>query len=289
MNSYSAALKAGVLLAAGALGAVTTWAETVFAVTEKHELIRFNSERPGQVLDRRALTGLASNEQLVAMDFRVARGVLYALADSGRLYTVDTQGARLIAVAPAAPQAWPVVGQITGLDFNPTVDRIRVVTSSGQNMRLHPDTNAVVDADPGQAGLQLDGALQFAADDANVGRTPMVAGVAYTYNKKDEKITTNYAIDRSLGALLMQGSREGVVPSVSPNTGQLRTVGALGTGALAQAHFDISDVANTALVAAKLTMDAPTHLYQIDLERGRARELGVVGTGELLRGLAIEP
>lgn len=263
--------------------------ETVYAVTEHMELIRFKSDRPGEVLERRALSGLAPGDQLRGIDYRVARGVLFALADSGRLYTLDTAQARLTPVAASAPQPWPLKGRVMGVDFNPTVDRIRVVSSAAQSLRLHPETNAVVDGDPSQAGLQLDGALHYVAADRHVGRTPDIAGVAYTYNKKDEKITTNYAVDRALGALLMQGSAEGALPVVSPNTGQLRTVGLLGTGPLSEVHFDISDMANTALLAARLAGQTQTRLYQIDLGSGRAAEMGRIGNGERLLGLAIEP
>lgn len=278
-----------VLLTACAIPTATLPQETVYAVTERHELIRFKSDRPSQVLERRALSGLLPGDSLRGIDYRVARGVLFALADSGRLYTLDTNEARLTPVVAAAPQPWPVNGQVVGFDFNPTVDRIRVVSSSGQNLRLHPQTNAVVDGDAAQAGLQLDGPLRYTSDDRHAGRKPDLAGVAYTYNKKDEKITTNYAIDRALGALLVQGSVEGVTPAVSPNTGQLRTVGLLGTGALDDGHFDISDVANTALLAARPTGQGQTRLYLLDLGTGRARDLGVLAGGERLRGLAIEP
>ncbi len=263
--------------------------ETVHAVTERHELIRFQAGRPGQVLERRPLGGLLPGDSLQGIDYRVARGVLYALADSGRLYTVDTAQARLQPVASAAPVPWPVRGGVTGFDFNPTVDRIRVVSGSGQNLRLHPETNAVVDAKPDWPGLQLDGALHYGSGDPHAGRKPELAGVAYSYNQQDEKLTTNYAIDRGLGALLMQGSAEGALPIVSPNTGALRTVGLLGTGALDEAHFDLSDIANTALLAARPAGQTQTRLYLLDLVSGRATPIGVIGSGERLRGLAIEP
>ena len=291
MHLYRRSLTMGLalLLAACAAPLARVPQETVHAVTERLELISFKPGQPDVVLQRRALSGLASGEALRGLDYRVARGILYAVSDRGRLYTVDIAQARLQPVAAAAPQPWPVQGQVTGLDFNPTVDRIRVVSSSAQSLRLHPDTNAVVDARPDEPGLQIDGALHYVPGDRHAGRTPDIAGVAYTYNKKDEKITTNYVIDRALGTLVMQGSAEGVQPMISPNTGQLRTVGLLGTGPLAEAHFDISDVANTALLAARGVGQSVTRLYQVDLASGRARELGVVGRGERLLGLAIEP
>jgi hypothetical protein len=277
------------LLTACALPTAPLPQDTVHAVTRQHELIRFKADRPQQLIERRALSGLAPGDSLRGIDYRVARGVLFALADSGRLYTVDMAQARLVPVAASAPEPWPVQGGVSGFDFNPTVDRIRVVSGSGQNLRLHPQTNAVVDGDAAQPGVQLDGALRYVASDRHAGRTPDIAGVAYTYNQKDEKITTNYAIDRALGALLMQGSAEGAEPVVSPNTGQLRTVGLLGTGPLAEAHFDISDIANTALLAARPAGQTQTRLYRLDLASGRATEIGLIGQGEALAGLAIEP
>lgn len=277
------------LLSACAVPTTQLAQDTVYAVTRQHELVRFKADRPHHLLDRRALSGLAAGDSLRGIDYRVARGVLYALAASGRLYTVDTAQARLVPVAAKAPEPWPVQGSVTGFDFNPTVDRIRVVSSSAQSLRLHPETNAVVDSNPAQTGLQIDGALFYIAGDRHAGRSPELAGVAYTYNKTNEKITTNYAIDRALGALVMLGSAEGVEPVVSPNTGQLRTVGLLGTGALAEAHFDISDIANIALLAARPVGQQVTRLYQVDLASGRATELGVIGQGEALAGLAIEP
>lgn len=262
---------------------------TVYAVTADHALIRFSAAQPGVVQSRQPLQGLPAGEQVRGIDFRVARGVLYALTSSGRLYTVNTDTAQLTPVAAAAPSPWPVQGEITGFDFNPTVDRIRVISATGQNLRLHPDTGAVVDAQPDQPGLQLDGALQYVAGDPQAARRPDMAGVAYTYNHRDEKLTTNYVIDRGLGLLVMQGSAEGVQPVVSPNTGQLRTVGPLGLGPLSDVAFDIADVDNTALLAARAPGGGPTRLYRLDLARGQAQWLGVVGQGERLLGLAIAP
>jgi hypothetical protein len=68
----------------------------------------------------------------------------------------------------------------------------------------------------------------------------------------------------------MQGSREGETPVVSPNTGQLRTVGSLGLGPLTDASMDISDVNNTALAAVRTAGNPKTQLHLIDLNTGHA-------------------
>jgi hypothetical protein len=213
---------------------------------------------------------------------------MFALGSSGRVFTVDVDSGALKPVGDA-PFALALEGERFGFDFNPAADRIRIVSDRGQNLRAHPETGALVDFKPDTEGLQPDGALAFRSDDANAGRTPRVIAAAYTYNNDNEKLTTNFAIDGELGALVRQGSVEGVEPVVSPNSGQLSTVGALGVAGISDAHFDISDVTNTAL-AALTTRDAPTPtLYRIDLATGQASAIGTIGNGEPLRGIAIEP
>lgn len=262
--------------------------ELVVAVTASHELITFNAGQPDRILERRTVTGLAAGERLVGIDFRVARGVLYALSQTGRLYTLDIPTGALKPVG-AAPAVLALNGAAFGFDFNPAADRIRVVSNTGQNLRLHPDTGAAVDGDAAVDGVQPDPALRYAASDANARRAPDIAGAAYTYNTQDSKLTTNYAIDRALGVLVMQGSREGATPVVSPNTGQLRTVGALGLGPLTDVAFDIADVGNTALIAVRTPTDTQTRLHLVDLATGVAKPLGRVGEGAPLLGMAIEP
>ena len=261
--------------------------ETVLAVTHDHQLIRFNAGQPRRILERKPLQGLPAGDPLVGIDFRVARGVLYGLSRQGLLFTIDTASGRLTRVG-SQPLALPLEGTDFGFDFNPAADRIRVVSGSF-NLRLHPDTGAAVDADAAAPGVQPDARLAYGAGDVNAGRTPDLVSAGYTYNKQDEKLTTNFALDRALGTLVMQGSREGVQPVVSPNTGRLTTVGALGLGAFADAAFDISDLSNAAYAAIRVQASGPTQLYRVDLASGRAQRVGTVDDGRPLRGLAIEP
>ncbi len=272
------------LLAATLLAACATTAEpegpprkeTVFAVTDAAELIQFNAGQPRRILARKPLQGLPAGDKLVGLDYRVSRGVLFALSASGRLYTLDTGTAALSPVGQAAPVA--LQGSSIGVNFNPVADRIRVVSDSGQNLRLHPETGAVAATDP---------ALAYAPGDARQGQAPRLAAAAYTYNKQNDKLTTNYAIDRANGSLVTQGTVEGVVPAVSPNTGVLRSVGPLGTGPLDAAALDIADTDNAALAA--LRQGGRTRLHLVNLATGAATALGTVGDGRALWGMAIEP
>ena len=261
--------------------------ESIVAITEGGKLVRFNAGQPQRVSVVGAVTGLAGNERLVGIDYRVARGVLFGLGSSGRLYTIDAKTAAATPVG-AAPLAIALAGGEFGFDFNPVVDRIRIVSNTGQNLRAHPDTGAAIDGDANSAGVQPDGVLAYAAADKNAGQPPRVVGAAYTYNKQNDKITTNYALDATTGSLVTQGSMEGATPAVSPNTGQLFTVGSLGVGRFQRAGFDISDVNNAAFASLNHDEASATRFYEIDLATGKARLIGTVG-GELLRGIAIEP
>lgn len=258
---------------------------TVHAVTASHELITFRAHEPQKILRRQPLSGLAAGEQVLGIDYRVARGVLYALGSSGRLYTVDTGTGRLTPVG-AAPLGQPLPAARVGFDFNPAADRLRIVADTGLNWRAHPDTGALVDGNADLPGWQPDGALRYAPGDAQAGTSPRIVAAGYTYNKTDSKLTTNYAIDLAAQQLVVQGSIEGAVPVVSPNTGLLRSVGPLGVPGVVDASFDIADIDNTAVAA--LQTDR-CRLYHVDLQTGRARLIGLVDAGGPLRGLAIEP
>lgn len=253
--------------------------EVLWLLNQANQLIKVNPSAPDKILEQKALTGLAQGETLQGIDYRVAYGVLFALSDKGQLYTINTGTGALTAVGAPLPAGTLQQGQF-GFDFNPAADRIRVVNDKGQNLRLHPVTAELASTDP---------TLQYAPGDSHHGKTPAVTAAAYTYNQQDSKITTNYAIDIAAGNLLTQGTKEGTTPAVSPNTGQLFTVGSLGLAALQQVSFDISDLSNIGLVAASTAAEPASTLYQIDLSSGKTKKLGTLADGSALAGIAIEP
>lgn len=264
--------------------------EEIVAVSASNQLLRFNAGQPQQARERRPLAGLAEGETLLGIDYRVARGELYALGASGQLYRIDVAAARATAIGtPVTLPPASTTNPEWGFDFNPTVDRIRVVNDAGWNLRLHPDTGAVVDTDANAPGPQFDGRLAYDAGDINAGKPANVVAAAYSYNKLNDKITTNYALDGALGLLLHQGTKEGVSPMVSPNTGRLFTVGSLGIGAFAHATFDISDITPTAYAGVRAAGARATRWHRVDLTTGRATFIGTVGGGEPLVGAAIDP
>jgi Domain of unknown function (DUF4394) len=277
--------------------------ETVFATTSRNELISFNAGRPGVILTRAALTGMQPGERLAGIDFRPANGKLYGLGTTFRLYIIDSATGAATIVS-SGTQWFKLLGTEIGFDFNPIVDRIRVVSDRGENLRLHPDTGAVVDADPARNGLQIDVTLRYDDEDQNAGRLPRITGAAYTNSGvNDAKATTNYAIDAILGVLVTQGQREGTSPAyppATPNTGLLFTVGALGVQPDGAVSFDIAHgaasgaasktgIGGTAFASFIPLGKNTTHLYQINLATGAATEVGIIDRGEPVTGIAIQP
>ena len=261
---------------------------SVWLLTSQQRLIQVDANRPGAPLQERAVTGLPAGDALVAIDYRVARGVMYGVGRSGVLYTLTpaTGQAQAVSGTPAL-QGLPT-GPV-GFDFNPVADRIRVVTASGMNLRLHPDTGAMVDFDAQAPGTQPDPELSFAAGDVHAGQRPQVAAAAYTYNTQNDKLTTNYVIDRQLALLAIQGSREGAQPVVSPNLGVLKTVGPLGSQPEGEIAFDISDIDNVALASWQTVQRPAATLYRLNLDTGAATLLDTLPTTDRVIGLAIEP
>lgn len=261
---------------------------SVWLLTDHQHLIQIHAAHPQRALQQRPITGLRPGDELVGIDYRVARGTLYGLARSGSLYILDPHTGAARAVNPQA-EVQALTSSAVGFDFNPAADRIRVVQSNSGNHRLHPDTGQAIDFDTHVSGWQADPNLRYAPNDRHAGQTPDVIASAYTYNNQDSNLTTNFVIDRRLGTLALQGSREGEHPVVSPNLGTLRTLGALGLGDLTEVSFDIADINNVAIAVVRTRTTSLPRLVRIDLQTGAGQWLGTVAGGHTVVGLAIEP
>ena len=263
--------------------------EVVWAVTEQHELVQLRAVQPERLLQRRPLTGLASGEAVLGLDFRTRPHgpTLYAWSSAGRLDVLGTASAALRAVSPPAGGGILSSAQLPhGVEVDPVQDQLRVIDATGRNWRVDLDTGIAIDADPARPGLQPDGRLVFAQRDWNAEATAQLLASAHSHHGG---ASTAFAIDRSTGSLVSQGSRAGARPVVSPNFGRLYTVGPLGLAPLQDAAFDMAPRSQVALAAIRTTPEPRTGLYHINLDNGQARWLGWVGDGTALRGLAIQP
>lgn len=274
-KTTSALVTAGALVAT-VLAATPATAGThrgggLLVLTESGVLSQYDARLPLVPRSKVRVTGLGG-DKLVGLDVRPATGAVYAIGRRGQLYTVDRHtGAATKVGVPVT-----LTGYAVGFDFNPTVDRIRVVTDTGQNLRLHPDTGALAATDT---------PLAYAPGDRAAGRTPTVAASGYTNSGAGATTTALFGIDSRTDALVLQGSVPGATPVVSPNTGQLFTVGRLGLNVSELNGFDIAGVAAStghdpadyrAVAAVRTSGVGLSLLVDIDLRSGRASVASVL-------------
>lgn len=255
---------------------VKAQAELIYGLTNFQQLVTFESTgstRP--ILTTTALPGFSIlGEFLIGIDVRPATGQLYGLSSLNNLYTINpaTGVSKRIGTTPIAGLS----GNAKALDFNPTVDRIRVLSSNGENLRVHPDTGAIAFTDT---------PLQFAAGDANAGDTPRVVNGAYTNSIAGATTTTLYDLDSLNDVLVTQNP---------PNNGTLNTVGLLGFDLVDSGGFngfDISGATGLAYLVGNNNFGAGLAvniLYSVNLTTGAATSLGpVTGIGGSFRDIAV--
>ena len=243
-------------------------AEVLAGVSANGRLVLFSSDNPRDVAVVK-VKGLQRQEKILGLDVRPATGQLYALGSSSRIYTVDflTGMATAVGSGPFSP---PLNGSRFGFDFNPTVDRIRIVSDSGQNLRAHPDTGAIV---------AMDGNLAYATNDSGFGSTPFITAATYINNDTDPATgTVLYDIDAPRNALVIQNP---------PNAGTLVTVGSLGVNITGDVGFDVagSDGTAYASLVSKEDYSERAGLYAIDLTTGAAKFMGRIGGPKPLTSL----
>ena len=246
---------------------------------EKNNGIEVTAKSAGRI------TGLQEGERILGIDIRPANGAIYVLGSSSRLYVLQPGEKKTIqAVAVGGQFAIQLRGTFFGFDFNPTVDRIRVVSDDDLNLRINPNDGTVVDSD-GDAtnGTQGDGELTYGS---SIDIDPNVVGAAYTNSDNDANTgTTLYYID-SLQSTL--------VTSADPNSGELTTVGSLGpvVDTSASLSFDIvtQNGTNTALATFRTAQDPKKiSLAQIDLTTGAATFVSRIKSDEQITSIALFP
>jgi hypothetical protein len=224
----------------------TAHAELIVGLTAQNALVSFDSATPGTVNTIGAITGLTAGDTLVGIDRRPQlgpnNGRLYGLGvnfavGTARIYLLDTNSAAAtlvssLAADPAdatAPTPFTTVaGTSFGVDFNPTVDRLRIVSNTGQNLRMNVDNGLV----------QLDVPLAYTGGDPNTGDAPVVVGVAYANNVGGALTTTLRGVD-------IGQDPDALVIHANPNGGVLQTALSLPFNSTGDLGYDISGLSGT--------------------------------------------
>ncbi|GAB3835807.1 DUF4394 domain-containing protein [Hymenobacter jeollabukensis] len=196
-------------------------AQVVFGLSGT-DLTSVNLASPATSQTRTAITGVTAGQTLVGLDFRPATGELFALGydattagNNARLYVINQTTAVATPVGAAAVRLdLGGASERIGFDFNPTVDRIRVVSTNDKNYRLNPITGGIAAPDTD---------LAFVAGDANAGQNPYIGAASYTNSFIGAASTTLYYIDEQRSVL---------VRSDNPNGGTLTTTVPIAPSAL---------------------------------------------------------
>lgn len=250
-------------LLASCTGAVANAAD-ISVISSSNQIVTVNSASPSTVVRTTAITGLAPGQTIVAFDARPAAGgrIFYGISNTGQLYSINAMTGAASAVGnPIALQ-----GTAFALDFNPTADRIRLISNTGQNLRINPENGSVV----------VDRPLNILIG----GQMVPVAGhtaAAYSNNFAGATSTTLFVINTQTGLLEIQNL---------PNEGTLVTVGGLGGNAAGTVSgFDISITGENRVSVAQ---NGVTNVYSVNLETGAATFVGTISNG-IFQGLAYAP
>lgn len=197
-------------------------------LTMTGELIWFDVASPETLVHSVEITGVESEDMLIGIDYRPATHDLYAISENSFLYWIDTDTGEATMVGEEAFDP-ALESPMLGFDFNPTVDLVRIDVSTGQNLRLDPETGLVGVTDDGDQ--MIDGDIMYAEGDEFEGMDARVVAAGYTSNVDGSESTSLYVLDAENNTLAIQDP---------PNDGLLNTVVVLDVNVSEATAFDIA-------------------------------------------------
>ena len=241
------------------------------------QLVTFDTATPGTIIETTKVRGLSRGDTLAAIDFRPATAELFGVGTAGGVYRVDLGSGTATRVG--SPTAPVIPSTPFDADFDPVSDRLRIVGSDDQNVRVDPTSGASTP----------DSATAFAATDPSAGVDPNVAALAYTNNRAGASASTTYGIDTTTNSLITLGSSNGT--PVSADAGQVFTAGALGVDPVIVGGMDIETsedgTANVAYAVFQTAERQPAQLLTINLGTGAATPVGNIGNRRKLIATSI--
>ena len=289
MTRKRATRAAAWIAAAGVLSALTAGAasaaETAVGLTTANPstLVTFPVGDPGAAtpatINFPNVDGgiLGPDTNLIGLDYRPRGGALYAQATRGTLYVLTPAAAAgqfnatAVNVTPFVSPFFSSFLNDFGFGFNPVADAIRVVEEENLNFRFSPNNGNSLGRD----------------ESLNPG-DPRIVAADYTNSFDGATSTTLYDIDSGSDRLFTQGSVGGA--PVSPNTGNLIDVGALGVDTTDNAGLDIAQATGTAYASFELAgSPGSSVLHRLNLSTGAATRVGTIAGGMPLESLSVVP
>ncbi len=240
----------------------------VVGLTAGQRLVCFDEDVPSSARAIGPVTNLSGDSRIVGIDFRPATGELYGLGNAGGIYTISLEDGEATFEAQLGVA---LDGDHFDVDFNPTVDRLRIISDRGQNLRANVETGATTE--------DLDLVYPAATPTPGVN----VTGAAYTNNDLDSTtMTTLFDIDAMMDQVVIQSP---------PNNGSLAGTGKLGVDANGDVGFDIYSIVrggktNEVRAYAAVSTDR-ARFYRVNLFTGRLSLRGTFRQAEQVTDIAI--
>ncbi len=196
---------------------------------------------------------------LLGMDIRPADGKLYGVTNRQEIVTIDHKTGKTQKVSTISGEI--EVSTVTVVDFNPVLDRLRIVDSNNGSHRINIKNGENT----------IDGILFFNQHDVNSDSVPRVIAGSYTNSVKNQITTELYNIDADTNSLVLQNP---------PNAGMINTVAKLDIPLERVVSFNI--VYHEGNHQAWLANG--NHLYEVNLKNGKTKSLGEISgfTGRLM-------
>ena len=250
----------------------------VYGLTETNQIVQFRAGTPQTILATSPIVAVAGD--LEGIDVRPRTGELYGLVNglAGDSLVVINPATGVVSRTVALADA--LEGDEFAFDFNPLIDRIRIVSNTGDNDVINPDTGAT----------QASQADVFRAGDAT---KPDVRGAAYTQNIATPTATMLYDLDIAGADFL----RTQVAAGAASDIGRLNPVGATGTDVAtatsgigarvdgAAVGFDIEAVTDNAYAVLETASGVDT-FFRVNLQTGAATAVGPIGGPFLVEDIA---
>lgn len=245
-------------------------ARRVYAVTTENQLIFFDSQTPETVNYRFPVVGLQDDTEIIsAIDHRPSTGELMGVSNLHKLYRISIQNVVGLPVYGGTLVGESIGGILSGdklgMDFNPTVDRIRLTTNEGSNLRVNPDSGAL------------------AAQDTTLSPATGIAEIAYDRSRPGAQVTTLFGLDANNNSLVRIGGIDG---TPSPNGGVVTQIGPLGIDFDMNSALDYSGADLFSIVK----VGGNSSLIRLDPATGAIlHNYGAIADNPDIVGMAIEP
>jgi hypothetical protein len=252
--SASAAASSSAMSAAAQTTGITMLRTPIYALDSNNIILVL---WPGATSFTRLVRVTQANGNLIGIDFRPAAGnnnALYALTDTGSIYTVNLTAAGLGAVTKVSDLTTRFPSGVQSLlDFNPVLDAIRLIGSDRSNY-------AVVNSGGNLNATAVQTPLSYDPNDVNKGVSPHISAGSYNNSFANATVTRFYAIDYDLDTLVtIQPTTTG--GSSATGGGVLQTLGPLVT--LTGQRVNISPTADIDFESRYFTGIASNHLVGV--------------------------